>query len=218
MGNKLLWKIRFSKVKFSLRTPRRKVREWRYRSTNSFNFRPRAPVPSLLENEPQYPLNKRLGGSQSQLGSFGEERNVSHLKDLNKLRGRWKQRREIIRRHWNTRSCRDNERPRGGLREIIIVRSAVRRQLSGRSRRDNSKSGRPWEGFFMSHPLLIGQISRSSCRTFTFVRFSVATPHNPLSDATCVQMPSFVHWNLHLCKNERRNREEMEERGEKVRT
>jgi hypothetical protein len=75
-------------VKFSLRTPRRNVREWRYSSTNSFNFETPAPVPSLLENEPQYPLNRRLGESQSQLGSFGEQRNLSHLKDLNKLRGR----------------------------------------------------------------------------------------------------------------------------------
>jgi len=76
------------KVKFSLCTPRRNVREWRNSSTNCFNFGPPAPVPSLLENKPQYPLNRRLGGSQSQLGSFGEERNLSHLRDLNKLRGR----------------------------------------------------------------------------------------------------------------------------------
>ena len=192
---------------------------WSHFIQLTFNFGPRAPVPSLLENKPQYPLNRRLGGSQSQLGSFGEERNLSHFKDLSKLRGRWKQRREIIRKYWNTRSCHDKERPQSRrLREIIIVRSAIRRQLSGRTRWDNSKSGRPWEGFFMSHPLLIGQISRSSCRTFTFVRFSVATPTNPLSDATYVQMPSFAHWNLYLCKNERRNREELEERGEKVRT
>jgi hypothetical protein len=76
------------KVKFSLRTPRRNVREWKYSSTNSFNFGSRAPVLSLLKNEPQYPLNRRLGGSQSQLGSYGEEKNLSHLEDVNRLRGR----------------------------------------------------------------------------------------------------------------------------------
>jgi hypothetical protein len=90
MGNKLLQKIRFSrvKVKFSLRTPRRNGREWRYTSNKSFNFGPLAPVPSLLENEPQYPLKRRLGGSQRQLESFGEERKLSHLEDFNKLTGR----------------------------------------------------------------------------------------------------------------------------------
>jgi hypothetical protein len=44
----------------------------------------------------QYTLNRRLGGSQRQSGSFGEERTPSHLKHLNKLKGRCKQRQENI--------------------------------------------------------------------------------------------------------------------------
>jgi hypothetical protein len=88
VGNKLLQNIRFSKVKvkFSLSTPRRNVRGWRCRSTNSFNFGPWASAPSLLENEPQYPLNRRLGGSQSQLGSFGEEREASHTERFKQIK------------------------------------------------------------------------------------------------------------------------------------
>jgi len=41
-----------------------------------------APAPLCSGTEPQYPLNKRLGGPQGQSGHFGEQKNLLPLAEI----------------------------------------------------------------------------------------------------------------------------------------